>query len=75
MTPPRTYEARPKATVTIQDDGTIEVEVDLINLPSQIMHDYLAGQSDTQAASDAERIHDAFMSSPTNHTISTTLHQ
>jgi hypothetical protein len=64
---PRTYEARPKATVTVQDDGTVEVSIDLVNLPSEMEQDYLAGHSDSEVASDIEEVKEAFMASPMNH--------
>lgn len=69
----RTYDARPKATVTIQDDGQIEVAVDLVNLPSEMEADYLAGHTDAEVEEDIERVKDAFMASPLNHFIHVTL--
>lgn len=71
---PRSYEVRPKAVVTITDDNEVKVEVDLINLPWEMENDYLAGHAGEQVEADVQRVKDAFMESPLNHTVFTTLH-
>jgi hypothetical protein len=69
----RKYEVRPKATVSVSDDGRVEVEVDLVNLPWEMEQDYLAGHPEPQVERDVETVREAFMASPFNHTMQTTL--
>jgi len=63
----RQYEVRPKAVVTVADDGTVTVDVDLINLPFEMENDYLAGHDADTVTDDVQAVRTAFMQSPLNH--------
>jgi NAD(P)H-dependent FMN reductase len=71
--PDRKYETRPRAVVTVSDSGEVQVEVDLIHLPFQMENDYLAGHNTDEVAEDIERVRTAFLATPLNHTVTTTL--
>lgn len=69
----RTYDVRLAALATIHDDGTVDLDIDFVPIPWEIENDLLAEHDPAEIKADIERVREAFMHSPFNHSIRTRL--